>query len=196
MKTFGYVRVSSKDQNEARQVEVLKAQADQIFTDKASDKDSDRPALKALMGRVRSGDTVQVKSVDRLARNTRDLLEILDELTTNGVRVEFIDNHMVFDDSATSKFMITMLGAVGELERSFIRQRQNEGIKIAKEKGAFKGRKKDDEIRKRVAEYLEKGTYSNEEIYKLVGCGRATFFRIKKELNSSNEPDVPTRKTL
>lgn len=142
MKTFGYVRVSSKDQNEARQVEVLATKADEILIDKASGKDADRPALKELMSKVRSGDTVRVKSVDRLARNTRDLLEILEELTTNGVRVEFIDNHMVFDDSPTSKFMITMLGAVGELERSFIRQRQNEGIKIAKAKGVFKGRQK------------------------------------------------------
>ncbi|EHW1827653.1 recombinase family protein [Salmonella enterica subsp. arizonae serovar 40:z36:-] len=182
MKTFGYVRVSSKDQNEARQVEVLAMKADEILIDKASGKDADRPALKELMSKVRPGDTVRVKSVDRLARNTRDLLEILEELTTNGVRVEFIDNHMVFDDSPTSKFMITMLGAVGELERSFIRQRQNEGIKIAQAKGVFKGRQKDDETRRKVAEYLAKGTYSNEEIYKLVGCGRATFFRIKKEL--------------
>lgn len=98
MKTFGYVRVSSKDQNEARQVEVLAAKADEILIDKASGKDADRPALKELMSKVRPGDTVRVKSVDRLARNTRDLLEILEELTTNGVRVEFIDNHMVFDD--------------------------------------------------------------------------------------------------
>lgn len=191
MKTFGYVRVSSKDQNEARQVEVLATKADEILIDKASGKDADRPALKELMSKVRSGDTVRVKSVDRLARNTRDLLEILEKLTTGGVRVEFIDNHMVFDDSPTSKFMITMLGAVGELERSFIRQRQNEGIKIAKAKGVFKGRQKDDELRKRVAEYLAKGTYSNEEIYKLVGCGRATFFRIKKELNSPTKSIAP-----
>ncbi len=185
MGTFGYVRVSSKDQNESRQIEALKTLVDEILIDKASGKNADRPALKELMSKVRSGDTVRVKSVDRLARNTRDLLDILDELTTKGVRVEFIDNHMTFDDSPTSKFITTMLGAVGELERSFIRQRQAEGIKIAKAKGVFKGRQKDDEIRKKVAEYLTKGTYTNEEIYKLVGCGRATFFRIKKELSKS-----------
>ncbi|HHE4532496.1 TPA: recombinase family protein, partial [Escherichia coli] len=85
MGTFGYVRVSSKDQNESRQIEALKTLVDEILIDKASGKNADRPALKELMSKVRSGDIVRVKSVDRLARNTRDLLGILDELTTKGV---------------------------------------------------------------------------------------------------------------
>lgn len=183
MKTFGYVRVSSKDQNEARQIEALKGLVDEILIDKASGKNAERPQLQALLQKVRSGDVVKVKSVDRLARNTRDLLTILDELTNNGVKVMFLDNSMTFDDSPTSKFMITMLGAVGELERSFIRQRQQEGIAIAKEKGGvFKGRQKDEEIRKTVAGYLVKGVHTSQEICKLTGVSRATFFRIKREL--------------
>lgn len=183
MKIFGYVRVSSKDQNEARQVEALKDLVDEVLIDKASGKNAERPQLQALLQKVRSGDVVKVKSVDRLARNTRDLLTILEELTSQGISVMFLDNSLTFDDSPTSKFMITMLGAVGELERSFIRQRQTEGIAIAKEKGGvFKGRPKDEELRRSVAGYLAKGSYSSQEICKLAGVSRATFFRIKKEL--------------
>ncbi|MGK3129852.1 recombinase family protein [Pantoea sp. C8B4] len=183
MKTFGYVRVSSKDQNESRQIEALKGLVDEILIDKCSGKNADRPQLQALFQKVRSGDTVKIKSVDRLARNTRDLLEILDHLTSQGIKVIFIDNNMTFDDTPTSKFYVTMLGAVGELERSFIRQRQQEGIEIAKEKGGvFKGRPKDEELRKTVAGYLAKGSYTSQEICKLAGVSRATFFRIKKEL--------------
>ncbi|MBU3894478.1 recombinase family protein [Serratia rhizosphaerae] len=180
-KIFGYVRVSAKDQNTDRQTLAL-TNCDEILIDKVSGKNADRPELNKLRGMVRAGDTVYVKSVDRLARNTKDLLELLEELTTKGVSVTFIDNSMTFDNNPTSKFMITMLGAVGELERSFIRQRQSEGIAAAKERGVFKGRQKDEELREKIHGYIRRGTHSNDEIIKLVGCGRATFYRIKKEL--------------
>ncbi|MNG66670.1 Transposon Tn3 resolvase [compost metagenome] len=178
---FGYVRVSTREQNVERQIQALTG-CDEVLIDKVSGKNTNRPELTKLRAAVRSGDTVRVKSVDRLARQTRDLLELLEEFTAGGVRVEFIDNSMVFDDSPTSKFMITMLGAVGELERSFIRQRQREGIEIAKANGAFKGRQRDEELRGKIGSYLQRGTHSNEEVIKLVGCGRATFYRIKKEI--------------
>ncbi|CAM7622380.1 Site-specific DNA recombinase [Klebsiella pneumoniae] len=183
-KTFGYIRVSSKDQNEARQVEALKGLCDDLMIDKVSGKNADRPALQELLKVVRRGDVVVVKSVDRLARNTKDLLTILETLVDAGVMVRFIDNQMTFDDTPTSRFMITMLGAVGELERSFIRQRQSEGVAIAKAEGKFKGRQKDDQLRTEVVKLLDRGYLSADQIAKLAGCGRATVFRIKKELNN------------
>ncbi|EOZ3161244.1 recombinase family protein [Yersinia enterocolitica] len=182
-KTFGYIRVSSKDQNEARQVEALKGLCDDMMIDKVSGKDTDRPALQELLKVVRRGDVVVVKSVDRLARNTKDLLTILETLVGAGVTVRFIDNQITFDETPTSRFMITMLGAVGELERSFIRQRQSEGVAVAKAEGKFKGRQKDDQLRAEVVKLLERGDLSADQIAKLAGCGRATVFRIKKELN-------------
>ncbi|HEN5184242.1 TPA: recombinase family protein [Klebsiella pneumoniae] len=183
-KTFGYIRVSSKDQNEARQVEALKGLCDDLMIDKVSGKNADRPALQELLKVVRRSDVVVVKSVDRLARNTKDLLTILETLVDAGVTVRFIDNQMTFDDTPTSRFMITMLGAVGELERSFIRQRQSEGVAIAKAQGKFKGRQKDDQLRTEVAKLLGRGDLSADQIAKLAGCGRATVFRIKKELSN------------
>jgi DNA invertase Pin-like site-specific DNA recombinase len=184
-KTFGYIRVSSKDQNEARQVEALKGLCDDLMIDKVSGKNADRPALQELLKVVRRSDVVVVKSVDRLARNTKDLLTILETLVDAGVTVRFIDNQMTFDDTPTSRFMITMLGAVGELERSFIRQRQSEGVAIAKAQGKFKGRQKDDQLRTEVVKLLGRGDLSADQIAKLAGCGRATVFRIKKEFNNA-----------
>ncbi|MCC3734705.1 recombinase family protein [Rouxiella badensis] len=181
---YGYVRVSTKEQNTARQETALKPLCDELVIDKVSGKNADRPQLQALLQRVRSGDSVVVKSVDRLARNTKDLLTLLDALMDKGVAVQFIDNNLTFDaGDPTSRFMITMLGAVGELERSFIRQRQTEGIAIAKEEGKFKGRSKNKELRAEVRKQLERGL-SNDEVAKLAGCGVATVYRIKRELNS------------
>lgn len=186
MASFGYVRVSSKDQNVERQTDALvnaSVPAQNLFIDKLSGKNTERPEFQKLLSKVRLGDEVIVKSVDRLARNTKDLLALLEEMTAEGVTVRFLDNSMSFDNSPTSKFMITMLGAVGELERSFIRQRQQEGIAIAKAKGdVFKGRMKDEELRVKVKGYLSKGNHSADDIATLCKCGRATVFRIKKEM--------------
>ena len=177
---FGYARVSTKEQNTARQEAVLEG-CDEMYVDKVSGKNTDRPELTNLLTKVRKGDTVVVKSVDRLARNTKDLLTMLEKLHGQGVSVEFIDNKMTFEGgNPTTKFMITMLGAVAELERSFIRQRQDEGIAIAKEAGKFKGKSKNEELRVTVRRHLAKGLKAD-DVAKLAGCGRATVFRIKKE---------------
>lgn len=179
---FGYVRVSSKEQNTARQEAALEGLCDVLLVDTVSGKNADRPKLRELLQRVREGDAVLVKSVDRLARNTKDLLTVLDELLDAGVSVQFLDNSMTFEaGNPTSRFMITMLGAVAELERSFIRQRQSEGIELAKAAGKFKGSTKNAELRERVAGLLDRGL-SADEVAKLAGCGRATVFRIKKEI--------------
>jgi DNA invertase Pin-like site-specific DNA recombinase len=137
----GYVRVSTNEQNTDRQLEGM--QLDEVFTDKASGKDVKRPALEAMLKHVRKGDIVIVHSMDRLARNLDDLRRIVKGLTDRGVRVEFVKEVLVFtgDDSAMATLLLSMLGAVAEFERSLIKERQKEGIALAKARGAYSGRK-------------------------------------------------------
>jgi DNA invertase Pin-like site-specific DNA recombinase len=143
--TIGYARVSSVDQDTARQIEVLNQHGlDRLFEDKASGKDTCRPALTEAMKYVRTGDTLIVHSLDRLARNLVDLLNIVEELTTKGVSVKFVKENLIFTDSEAdpfSKLTLQMLGAFAQFERSLIRERQREGIALAKAAGAYSGRK-------------------------------------------------------
>lgn len=141
--TVGYVRVSSTDQNEARQVEALSG-AERLFTDKVSGKNTERPALAQMLAYVREGDTVRVASLDRLARNLDDLRRLVTDLTAKGVRVEFIKEGLTFtgDDNAMARLLLSVMGAFAEFERSLIRERQAEGIAVAKANGVYKGRAK------------------------------------------------------
>lgn len=113
---------------------------EKVFIDRISGKNTDRPELKRMMGFVRQGDCVVVESISRFARNTKDLLELVEQLTAKGV--EFVSKKEAIDTTTpTGKFMLTIFGAVAELEREYILQRQAEGIAIAKEQGVYKGRK-------------------------------------------------------
>jgi DNA invertase Pin-like site-specific DNA recombinase len=140
-KRIGYVRVSTLDQNESRQLEGV--QLDKRFVDKASGKDTKRPQLQAALDYVREGDVLVVHSMDRLARNLDDLRKIVMELTRRGVVVEFVKEHLTFtiEDNAMSKLLLSVMGAFAEFERSLIRERQREGIALAKKAGVYKGRK-------------------------------------------------------
>ena len=113
---------------------------DQVYIDRMSGKNTERPELRRMMNFVREGDTVIVESISRFARNTRDLLELVEQLTQKNV--EFVSKKESIDTSTpTGKFMLTVFGAVAELEREYILQRQREGIAIAKENGVYTGRK-------------------------------------------------------
>jgi DNA invertase Pin-like site-specific DNA recombinase len=138
---IGYIRVSTAEQNTMRQEILLKELGvDEIFIDKASGKNTDRPELKRMLTYVRQGDTVIIESISRFARNTRDLLDLIAQLTTK--QVEFISKKEAIDTTTpTGRFMLTVFGAVAELEREYILQRQQEGIAIAKKQGKYKGRK-------------------------------------------------------
>jgi DNA invertase Pin-like site-specific DNA recombinase len=139
---IGYVRVSSFDQNPERQLE--QSQVDRVFTDKVSGKDTQRPALERLLTFVREGDTVVVHSMDRLARNLDDLRRIVQKLTRRGVRIEFVKEPLTFtgEDSPMATLMLSVMGAFAEFERALIRERQREGIALAKQRGVYRGRKK------------------------------------------------------
>lgn len=136
-KIIGYARVSAAHQNLDRQLEAL-SKADKVFTEKASGKNTrDRPELSRMLEYVRDGDTVLVKSPDRLARSTTDLLALIEQLREKDVSVEFIDNPALNTDTPQGEFMITVLAAMAQLERATIRERQAEGIAIAKKKGVY-----------------------------------------------------------
>jgi DNA invertase Pin-like site-specific DNA recombinase len=138
---IGYQRVSTVDQSTVRQLDGV--ELDKVFADKASGKDTKRPELERALEYVRSGDTLVVHSMDRLARNLEDLRRIVRELTSSGVKVEFVKESLTFagGDSPMNTLLLSMLGAVAEFERSMILERQREGIAIAKAAGKYKGRK-------------------------------------------------------
>ena len=140
-KRAGYIRVSSLDQNTARQLEGV--ELDKTFSDKASGKDVKRPQLQAALDYLRDGDVLVVHSMDRLARNLDDLRRIVTDLTGRGVQVQFMKEGMLFtgDDTAMSKLLLSVMGAFSEFERALLRERQREGIAIAKKAGVYKGRK-------------------------------------------------------
>ena len=138
----GYVRVSSIDQNLARQLEQLKHEnVDKVFEDKASGATTKRPAFQQMLDYVREGDTIVVCSMDRLARNLSDLLSITTELHAKGINIKFLKENILLDASGTehamTRLLMSMLGAVAEFERSLIRERQREGIELAKKRGAY-----------------------------------------------------------
>lgn len=142
VQTVGYVRVSSSDQNTDRQLDGIAL--DRIFTDKMTGSIKDRPQLQAMLDYVRYGDTVVVHSLDRLARSLEDLISIINQLNKKGVSFKSIKDNLTFDgvnNSPMDKFFLHILGAVSELERALIRERQKEGIAKAKQRGVYKGRK-------------------------------------------------------
>jgi DNA invertase Pin-like site-specific DNA recombinase len=140
-KRVGYIRVSSIDQNTGRQLEGV--ELDKTFTDRASGKDVKRPQLQAALEYLRDGDVLVVHSLDRLARNLDDLRRIVTELTTRGVQIQFMKEGMLFtgEDTAMSKLLLSVMGAFAEFERSLLKERQREGIAIAKKAGVYRGRK-------------------------------------------------------
>ena len=138
----GYIRVSTFEQNTDRQLEGV--QLDKVFTDKASGKDTKRPELELLIQYVREGDTVVVHSMDRLARNLDDLRQTVQKLTGQGIRIQFVKESLTFtgEDSPMANLMLSVMGAFAEFERALIRERQREGIALAKQRGAYRGRKR------------------------------------------------------
>ena len=156
-KRVGYVRVSSVDQKTVRQLEGIRL--DRVFTDKASGKDTKRPQLEAMLEFVREGDAVVVHSMDRLARNLDDLRRLVVGLTKRNIRVEFVKESLTFtgEDSPMATLLLNVMGSFAQFERELIKERQREGIAIAKKNGVYKGRKPSltpeqaAELRKRVA---------------------------------------------
>ena len=179
---IGYIRISTIDQSTARQ-ELLMEQlgVDEVYIDRMSGKNTNRPELLKMLEYVRRGDTVIVESISRFARNTRDLLELVEKLTVKGV--EFVSKKEAIDTTTpTGKFMLTVFGAVAELEREYILQRQREGIAIAKANGVYKGRKpiQPPEFEKVTAKWRN-GQITAAEAMRQLGMSKSTFYRRVKE---------------
>ena len=176
---IGYIRVSTEEQNTARQEVLLRELGvDEVFIDKASGKNADRPELTRMMNYVRRGDTVIIESISRFARNTRDLLDLVKQLTEK--QVEFVSRKEAIDTTTpTGKFMLTVFAAVAELEREYILQRQREGIAIAKEQGKYTGRKPmplPDNFERVVARWRA-GEITAAEAMRQTGLKANTFYR-------------------
>jgi DNA invertase Pin-like site-specific DNA recombinase len=181
-KTIGYVRVSSSDQNPDRQLEGI--ELDKKFIDLASGKDVNRPQLAALLNYVREGDEIIVHSMDRLARNLDDLRKLVSDLTKENITIKFIKENLEFkgDDSPMSNLLLSVMGAFAEFERALIRERQLEGIALAKKRGAYKGRKKALDAEK--IEELKNRVFNGEKktrIAKDLKISRETLYKYLKD---------------
>lgn len=183
-KRIGYVRVSSVDQNDARQLDGVTLE--KTFTDKASGKDTDRPQLQSMLEFVRDGDHIYVHSMDRLSRSLRDLQDVVERLTGKGVCVTFVKENLTFEPPATgadahktaySTLMLQLLGAVGQFERALIKERQREGIAIAKAKKLFKGRAPAlDDVKAAKLRQMAADGVAKVEIAKTFGISRASVY--------------------
>lgn len=180
----GYVRVSTAEQNTARQ-EVLMQNlgVEKVFIDKMSGKNTDRPQLKEMLNFVREGDTVIVESFSRLARSTRDLLDIVNQL--NEKNVKFVSQKETIDTSTPAgEFMLTVFAALADLERKTTLQRQREGIEIAKAEGKYKGRKPidvDEEQFRKLYNDWQNGKTTPKIMMNELGLKSATFWRKVRE---------------
>ena len=180
---IGYVRVSTQEQNTIRQESMMQnLGVEHLYIDTASGKNADRPELRKMLQFVREGDTVIVESISRFARNTRDLLELVEQLTAK--KVEFISQKEAIDTTTPSgRFMLTIFGAVAELEREYILQRQREGIAAAKEQRKYTGRKPIDvPDLERVVRQWRAGDMTAVEAMTKLGLKPRTFYRKAKKI--------------
>lgn len=178
----GYVRISTKDQNTARQDELMeRLGVEKVYTDKVSGKNTDRPELRRMMDFVREGDVVIVESFSRFARNTRDLLDLMDTLKQK--RVQFISMKENIDtESAAGKLMMVLFAALAQFERENLLERQAEGIAVAKVEGRMKGRpKKAEETFEDIYLQVQAGKKSASRGAKELGIARSTWYRKAKE---------------
>lgn len=181
---IGYIRVSTAEQNTARQEELMKQlKVDKLYIDKSSGKNTDRKQLKEMLGFVREGDTVIVESISRFARNTRDLLELIEQLEKK--QVAFVSQKESIDTTTpTGRFMLTVFGAIAELERDFILERQREGIVLAKARGAYKGRtpiKVDEKLFESVYKQWRAGEITARKAMARLDLKPNTFYRRVRE---------------
>lgn len=186
MKIYFYIRVSTKEQNTVRQE--IKAQqhsipVENVYIEKASGKNvTDRPVLTNLMATLKVGDKLIVDSISRFARNTKDLLELVEVLNTKGVTFVSLKEN-IDTTTPTGMFMITVFGAVAQLERDYLKERQAEGIVVAKEEGKYKGRKAIEYPKgwDKYYKMYEQGTIKAVDMMKILELKKTTFYKLLKE---------------
>jgi DNA invertase Pin-like site-specific DNA recombinase len=181
---FNYIRVSTLHQNTERQL--LGIPCDCEYLEKLSAKDVNRPELQNMINNLRSGDSINVHELSRLARNTQDLLSIVDQIISKDASIKFHKENLTFDgikkDDAFQKLMLTMLGAISTFERDLMLERQREGIELAKVKGKYKGRRSvfsDDDIDQIKEEF--KSSTNKAELARKHGISRGYLYQLVKE---------------
>ena len=198
MKEYAYVRVSTKDQQDGRQLIAMETRGippERIFSEKQSGKDTKRPELKALMNAVQKGDCIVVESISRFARNTKDFLELVERLTKKGVEFISLKEH-IDTTTPTGRFMLTILAAVAELEREYILERQAEGIAAAKARGVRFGRpsKKPPENFVELVKEWENGNLMTKELVQKTNLKESTLYRRLREYQASRKKQRPCQK--
>lgn len=188
MSNLAYIRVSTAEQNEARQLEAMKSHnIDKYFTEKVSAKNTNRPQLQAMLDYAREGDTIFIHDFSRIARSTKDLLTIVEDLEARGISLRSLKENL--DTSTpTGRLMLTMIGAINEFERENLLERQREGIAIAKQEGKFKGRKPVQKPKNWNEVYNQYATrkITGAEAIELLGLKKNTFYKFVKEESGAN----------
>ena len=180
---IGYVRVSTEEQNEARQVKQMEEHGvEKVFVEKKSGKNTDRPVLDEVLNYVRDGDTLFVCAFSRLSRKTIDLVKLVEELNSRGVGLVSF-KEAINTSTAQGKFMLTLFGALAEMERELMLERQREGIDVAKAEGKYKGRKPKD-LNMEILNKVISGELSVSSASRLVGVTRPTIYNMIKRLDN------------
>lgn len=176
---LAYIRVSTVDQNLERQLHGM--EFDKIFEDKCSGKNADRPGLQELLDYAREGDEIFVHDISRLARNTADLIQLVQKLTTKGITLRFQKENLVFsgETNPMNDLMLTLLGAIYQFERSMILERQREGIELAKQDGKFKGKQPNHELYQKIRDLFNSGM-NKRAIAVELDCSRPTVYKALK----------------
>lgn len=194
MRKIGYVRVSSVDQNPARQLKQLEEIGmDILFQEKVSGATQDRPELKMMMSELQNEDTIYVTDLTRITRSTRDLFELVDEIKGKGANLKSLKDTWLdlSENNPYSQFLMTVMGGVNQLERDLIRMRQREGIELAKKEGKYKGRvkkyHKNHAGMKHALELYEKGGMTVKQICEITSISPASFYRRLKEYKNDND---------
>lgn len=187
MAKIAYIRVSTIEQNEARQRESLsKYSIDKWFLDKVSAKDTNRPQLQAMLDYAREGDTVYIHDFSRLARSTADLLQLVQQLQDKGIHLVSV-KESIDTNTPTGRLMLTMIAAINQFERENLLERQREGIAIAKEQGKYKGRKQIiiEDFAEKYELYKNRQIRSKAELAKQLGISRPTLDKMITEADKN-----------
>ena len=184
-RTFGYMRISTvKDEQTFDRQEAQLIGTDKIFADRMSGAKKDRPQLQQMLDELQAGDTVLIVAIDRLSRSTKDLLEIVETIKQKGAYLKSINDSWLdtSSDNPMSDFLLTIMGALGQMERAMIQQRVREGVKVAKSKGVQFGRPTANKNKVNYAlELYHKGEHTIKEITDITGVSKATIYRKLKE---------------
>lgn len=186
---FGYARVSTKEQNSARQREVLEKTCNKYFEDKMSGRDMNRPQFKEMLSQVRKGDTIKVVSIDRLGRNMKELIDVALNLKEMGVNIVSVSQGIDTNTKVGEMFFMFM-SLFAQMELDFIHERQAAGIEVAKREGRFMGRPKKElvEFRQYLKE-VDSGQLTVDRACKLLGVSRSTFYRRKEHIQNDTISD-------